>query len=116
MLRIREILKLDMDIFYRPDVRVNVTKFIVNTIPEERITVDKVEYYAKQEADTYINGLPLPQGKERNGGLQANPRYVTISFLLQEMIEHSLINQMDLFDLLINDEEILCFIINEIAI
>lgn len=94
---------------YIPDVRVNDTKFIVNTIPEERITVDKVEYYAKQEADTYINGLPLPQGKERNGGLQANPRYVTISFLLQEMIEHSLINQMDLFDLLINDEEILTF-------
>lgn len=94
---------------YIPDEKINDTKFVINPIKEDNIQIDKVPYYAKQEEDTFVNGLPLPYGKERNGGLQANPRYVTLSFLLQEMISHSLINQMDLFDMLISDEEILTF-------
>lgn len=94
---------------YIPDEDINDTKFVINPIKEENIQIDKVPYYAKQEEDTFINGLPLPYGVERNGGLQANPRYITLSFLVQEMISHSLINQMDLFDMFISDEEILTF-------
>lgn len=94
---------------YIPDESINDTKFVVNQIKEEHITVDRVPHYAKQEDDAFLRGLPLPHGAERNGNLKANPRYIIISAFLQEMIRHSLINQMDLFDMLTNDEEILTF-------
>lgn len=94
---------------YIPDEDINDTRFVINSIKEENIQIDKVPYYAKQEEDTFVNGSPLPYGVERKGGLQANPRYITLSYLVQEMISHSLINQRDLFDMFISDEQILTF-------
>lgn len=94
---------------YIPDEEINDTKFVIRPVPEDNIKIQWDPNYKTLEESVFSKNQPLPYGVERKGGLKANPRYLTISYLIREMIDNSLINQMDLFELFINDEDILTF-------
>lgn len=61
-----------------------------------------------EEINVFDNGHHLPIGQDAGGHHTSNWQYLILISIVRDMINNSLINHLDLFDIL-NDYDVLCY-------
>ena len=93
-----------------PDESVNDTQFQLDDTSSEKISIMEFPEYDRYAAEFEENNvLPIRKRSESNASHYVNWQYLVLFVLVKDMIEHSLINQSDLMDLLTNDTEVFTF-------
>lgn len=94
---------------YIPKEYVNDTRYIFGSIKEEQIIILNNSDILDEEINVFDNGHHLPIGQDAGGHHTSNWQYLILICIVRDMINNSLINHLDLFDIFLNDYDVLCY-------